>query len=92
MPVCPNCGEKINHLINWCRPFQEWQAYRFSITERGFANYESIDLFRFDNEHDIYECPKCRAELFYTAENAYRFLKREDNERGKLDARNSIDL
>jgi len=74
MVICPKCSAIIDYLLNWCVAEQEWQAYKFSLSE-GHRNYKPVKIFRYIDAQDIYECPRCYAVLFTNAEEAERFLK-----------------
>jgi len=74
MAKCPLCKAEIDHLLNWCQPYREIQVYKFNITPQGQADYQPVEKRYFQDEWDVYECPECGAELFYSAESAFNFL------------------
>ena len=70
MPRCPQCGKEIDHLINWCRNYEE---FVFSLTDDGEPDYEWVDTSPGDENE--YYCPHCASLLFTSEEDAVKFLR-----------------
>ncbi|MEM2463567.1 MAG: hypothetical protein QXY07_02665 [Candidatus Bathyarchaeia archaeon] len=69
MPKCPNCGRKIDWLINLV--CENIEKYIFKFDERGEPQYDYIDGWGWSN----YICPMCGELLFTDDEKAMKFLK-----------------
>jgi len=72
MAKCPECNAGLDHLISWSL---EWHAYKFVLRAEWY-DYEPLNGWLPTDSDDTYQCPKCGAELFHTAESAFDFLKR----------------
>ena len=71
MPKCPKCGEKIEVLENNQSGIKTW--------EFDGENYEEKDFFP-DDKLNSWNCPDCDEELFYSEDDARKFLKGVDKD------------
>ncbi len=73
MPVCPECGQFINNVI------EETKCYRrdrLTVDESGFSQYDSMDLSDSEEDYDQIYCPKCNEVLFDNDIDAIEFLNK----------------
>lgn len=80
MPKCPQCKKNITHLYNdhtmWHRYTMGLSKIRINKTDEFKANY--IELLKtWPAGENIFACPECDAELFYTEAKAVAFLKKK---------------
>jgi len=73
--TCPECGEKIDHLILY---ETHQQRKKFYVTDKGLPDIWVFDKQVYLDDEDEYECPACREMLFQVEEDAVRFLKGEE--------------
>lgn len=64
LPVCPKCGEEINHLDVYCF---ETNRYEVGLTMKGDAlDWSNSEVIESSETKRDYECPKCKSILFKT--------------------------
>jgi hypothetical protein len=70
---CPKCKKEIDKLLNIQTGTACWD---FSVDEEGNEDYiENDDFFVADAGEDRFECPECMVTLFYSEDEAIKFLK-----------------
>ena len=75
MPVCPYCGEEIDHLIEdyYCDYLEHWVV---KLNEKGELDYgERVEMRALDGESDGYYCPECGRLITFSWSEAEKFLK-----------------
>ena len=69
MPVCPKCGEELDHLVRW--QSGENKSFVFADKEQMEEDVEFVS----NNQVDDYECPYCNETLFSDYNKAQAFIE-----------------
>lgn len=76
MPKCPACKKEIKYLHN---DQTVWHRYNMGLSRAVRKNNTEFDanyveIKQWPADENIYACPECDTELFYSEENAIVFL------------------
>jgi len=76
LPICPKCGETIDHLIAVKEVFTREECKVYAGEEEGILDFrETLSREYLDDEVVGFRCPVCKELLFKSWDEAWKFLR-----------------